>query len=365
MTRRLPIGLAAWAVLGGCVDPLSEDDVPPRDILFHFDPERDERPTPREAAASSHDWGVPEDLADEIDEYDAIAGEVAARLSAFSGGQRVWYWDFGPSPTFAAPLWQLVNPFSEGEEPVPIDHPLIWDVVPGDAAYSPYWRIYRVAVTDKYAGERLISRRALDEALELGLILPPQPTNLYANCPVVDEAVRMQIRPGSFPAWDEEPCPGNEDATCIQPHFAYYKGARVAYFDTNGGRPIDPDGTLPVETMYELSRESESLPLSEPVRGVDITGDEDAVDTNDVFETTPCDEDYTPVHRTTEVYVVADYASIDTAADETQADARNVTDLFNGNGSPRTVVVRGLEERTELRNLAVENLAACPADGGY
>jgi hypothetical protein len=346
VTRRLPLLLPA--LLCACIDPLSEDDVPPQDILFDFDPANDERP-----------WARGE-LAETIDEHDAVEGGVVARLSAFSGGQRVWYWDFGPSPTFAAPLWVLVNPFAEGEEFVPIDHPLIWDVVPGDAAYSPYWRLHVVSVTDKYAGERLTSRRAIDEALRLGLILPPQPSELYANCPVIGEHVRMQIRPGTFPGWEEEPCPGDENATCIAPHWAYCKGVRVAYFDTNGPRAIDPDGTLPVETVYELRRETESLPLSEPVRGVDITGDEDAVDTNDVLPTTPCDDAYTPVHRTTEVFVTGTYASIDTASDETQADARNVRDLFNANGSPRTVLVRGLEEREGWRNLAVENLAECP-----
>lgn len=360
VTLRLPSPvLFAGLALVGCIDPLAEDDVPPRDIIFHFDPERDERPTPREAAASSHDWGVDPGLADRIDENDEV-DEYYPRLSAFSGGERVWYWDFGTSPTFAAPLWRLVNPFAEGEEHVPVDHPLIWDVVPGDPAYSPYWRIYDVPITDKYNGERLISRRALDEALEMGLILPPQPLDLYANCPVVDENVRMQVRPGSFPAWDEEPCPGNESATCIQPHYAYYKGVRVAYFDSNGPRPIDPDGEMGESMVYELRRETESLPLSEPVRGVDITGDEDAVDTNDIFEHTPCSDEYTPVHETTEVFVVGTYASIDTNESETEADARNWFDLFNGNGSPRTLLVRGLEEREGLRNLAIENILECP-----
>lgn len=351
VTRRLLPLLPA--LLWACIDPLVEDEVPPQDVIFDFDPAEDEKA-----------WARGE-LAEQIAEHDGIDGSTVARLSAFSGGQRVWYWDFGSSPTFAAPLWQLVNPFAEGDEIVPIDHPFIWDVVPGDTAYSPYWRVYRVSVTDKYAGERLTSRRAIDEAVRLGLVLPPQPTDLYSNCPVVDDHVRMQVRPGSFPGWEEEPCPDNDDATCIAPQWAYCKGVRIAYFSTNGSRAIDPEGTLPVETVYELRRETESLPLSEPVRGVDITGDADAVDTNDVFETTPCDAAYTPVHRTTEVFVAATYSSIDTASDETQADARNVHDLFNANGSPRAAVVRGLEEREVLRNLAVENRAECPGAEGY
>lgn len=349
-----------------CVDPLSEDDVPPRDVIFDWDPEEYERPTPREVEASSHGWGVDPSIGTTIDDNDGIddPDDVVRRLSGFSANSRIWYWDFGWSPTFAAPLWKLVNPFSEGDEIVPIDHPLIWDVVPGDTAYSPYWQIYTVAVTDKYAGERIISKRGLDEAIRLGLVLPPQPTDTYANCPVVDEGVRMQVRPDSFPGWEEEPCPGSEETTCIAPHWAYYKGVRVFYFDTNGGLPLQHDEELEVADVYELRRESEALPLSEPVRGVDITGDEDALDTNDVFEATPCVEGYSPVHRTTEVFVAADYASIDTAADETEADVRQVSDLFSGTGVPRAIV-RGVEELEGLQNLAVESPPECPRDLGY
>ena len=345
-----------------CVDPLVEDGVPPQDILWNYDPAASWIPTPREYAASTHDRpGVSRDLADEIDEYDYIDDPdgVAHRLSGFAGGARVWYWNFGWTPPFVAPLWALVDPFAEGGTAF-VDHPFIWDVVPGDPAYSPFWRIYTVAITDKYQGERLLSRRAIDEAIEAGLILEPQATDVYANCPMIDEDVRMQIRPGSFPGWEEEPCPGNEDATCIAPHFAYYRGLRVAYFDTNGPRTFDASQNLPEREMYELRRESEALPLSEPERRVDITGDGDAFDTNDVFPTTPCDDEFTPVLRTTEVFVAPDYASIDTNADETQADARGVSDLFAADGTPRTGVVRGLQGTDRVANMPVENLSECP-----
>jgi hypothetical protein len=354
--------LAASALVAACVEPLAEDEVPVRDIVFDWEAEEYDRPTPREVEASSHDWGVSPVLGTQIAQADGIDDPdgLVPRLSGFADEERIWFWSFGPTPTFAAPLWKLVS----ADDGTPINHPLIWDVVPGDRAYSPFWRTYTVAVTDRYNGERILSRRGLDEALRLGLIEAPEPTGIYSNCPVVDEDVRMQVRPGSFPGWEEEPCPGNENATCIAPHWAYYKGVRVFYFDTNGGLPLDVDEELPVRTVYELRRETEALPLSEPVRGVDITGDADAVDTNDVFPSTPCDDDYSPVYRTTQVFVAADYASIDTNADETVADATQVSDLFDLNGVPRALV-RGLEPLNGLRNLAVESPAECPPDPGY
>lgn len=353
--------LAMLPAVVGCVGPLSSDDLPARDILFDFDPEASQIPTARglEGSGSTPD-GVNADLAREIDEYDAIGGEgVVFRRSAFAEGQRIWYWSFGPTLEILAPMWVLVHEFEEGETPTFVDHPPVWDVVPGDRAYSPLWRIYWVVVTDEYQGERLLSRRGVDEAVALGLVKEPQSSHVYVNCPVVDEDARMQIEPGSFPGWDEEPCPGDQ-GTCIRPHWAYYRGVSVAYFDTNGARTFDPRTGFPTADRYELRRETEALPLSEPVRGADITGDEDGVDTNDVFATTPCDDGYTPLHRTTQVFVGADYESIDTHQDETQADARQVSDLFADDGAPRAGVVRGLVRGEVVENLPIERLAECP-----
>lgn len=353
---------AALLVLPGCIDPLVEDDVPPRDVLFDFDPSSSVVQTPREYAASSRRLeGVDPGLAERIAEYDGVSEEaVVYRLSGFAGGNRIWYWNFGAAPDLVAPIWVLVHPFADGERPTFVDHPPIWDVVPGDTAYSPFWRVNLVVVTGSYHGERLLSRRGVDEAIALGLVQEPISTDLYFNCPVVGEDVRMQVRSGSFPGWDEEPCPDQDEGSCLAPHWAYYRGLRVAYFDTNGARTFDPWEPLGEGDRFELRRETEALALSEAVRRVDITGDGDDVDTNDVFAATPCDGDYTPIHRTTEVFVAADYRSIDTARDETEADARQVSDLFTSAGEPRAGVVRGVQPTDRVENIAIENLDECP-----
>src|SRR3990172_12020932 len=84
-------------------------------------------------------WG---EAAHEVDEYDGFEGDVIPRLSGFAKGRRVWYWDFGPAPSFTAPLWAVVD--AEG---APVQAP-VWDVVPGDPGYSPFWAIRTVHVTD-------------------------------------------------------------------------------------------------------------------------------------------------------------------------------------------------------------------------
>ncbi|HTM22520.1 MAG TPA: hypothetical protein VL172_18490, partial [Kofleriaceae bacterium] len=91
-------------------------------------------------------------------------------------------------------------------------------------------------------------------------------------------------------------------------------------------------------------------PLSEPARGVDMTGDGDLADSNDVFALPPGDAGGTPLCRTVSVTVPTDYGSSDTYADDGMADATDAGDLFDGDGVPIAGAVIAYQATDELRN---------------
>ena len=149
----------------GCLDPLTSDVVetsseilPPGTVVPALD-----APT--------------------LAELDGV-DELVILERAFSEGGSVRVWDFGPAPSFAAPLFALVERDAQGEL-TRIDHNTIVAVVPGDPGYSPFWAVLMLEITDRYAGEILPSFAAVDQAISLGLVKPPVLQALAVNCPVV------------------------------------------------------------------------------------------------------------------------------------------------------------------------------------
>jgi hypothetical protein len=222
----------------------------------------------------------------------------------------------------------------------PVDHNTIVDVIPGDPGYSPFWAVIALEVTDRYAGELITSFAAIDDARALGLVGEPELQSFAVNCPAVASDVRLEVDDG---------------APLEPPSRFFWRGRSVRYYDL-GPMPL-VEGALAEESMrYVLARVGEPS-LSEPRRGVDMTGDGDLADTNDVFEHRRDDAGYSPLCRTIEVTVPASYRSIDTARDQTIADARDASALFDPAPVPGVVVAF---ERTE-------QLANCPqqsAPGG-
>ena len=283
-------GLVCVAVVGisnGCVDPLVTDEVDRSDLIF---------PAGTELPSAEDD---PE-LAQRIGAADGIEGDVIFARNAFWDGRAVYWWDFGEASPLPIPLYLLVRESSDGFFdaqgkkfiPVPEHYP-IFDKIPGDLGYSPWWEVVLVPVTDKYAGEILPSFAAVDEAERQGLVGALIPMPMAINCPVVLPSARLERVPGEPP---------------IEPNEAYYRGHEIHYFDfdTVPVRAAD----LPVSTVYQLRREG-GEPLSEPVRGVDLNADGDVLDTNDIFSDGPGDETYSGLVRVVEVVVVADTHSID------------------------------------------------------
>lgn len=322
---------AAGLLLGligvmGCMDPLVQDEGAPPDRSLILPPdalvpwvEED----PERAAALAEADGV---------------DELIELRTAFSSGRTVHYWDFGPAPAAAIPVWVVGTLLDDGSFE-PVGHPPVFDAIPGDPGYSPFWQMVMVPVTEAYDGELLPSFAAVVQAVEAGLVRTPVSTLRYINCPVVHRDVRLDMGAGQEP---------------LEPSTGLYRGKQTAYFDL--GPPLLPAEALdgyPVATAYRLRREG-GEPLSEPRRRVDMTGDGDRVDTNDIFEVAPGDEGYTPLVQTVTVVVPTDYASIDTSGDDGQADYGAEADLFERPASGLRTPVEGhvvaFEATPELRN---------------
>ncbi|MEZ4403836.1 MAG: hypothetical protein R3B06_27685 [Kofleriaceae bacterium] len=240
---------------------------------------------------------------------DGVDGTVPL-WRGFADGAPIQYWDLGPSPTFAAPVFVLMRRTPSGLERVA--HNTLVDTLPGDAAYTPYWSVYVVVVTDRYQGEIIPSVAALDDALTQGLIEAPAAQPVAVNCPIVGPGVALEAGAGQPP---------------LPPTARFnVRGRTVAYFDL-GMLPLTPGGGVPEVARYRLRREG-GEPLSEPVRRVDMTGDGDVVDSNDVLAYRATDPMPSPLCRTIDVVVPATTGSIDTSGDDTQADLRAAEQLF-------------------------------------
>jgi hypothetical protein len=244
----------------------------------------------------------------------------------------VHVWDFGVAPRFAAPLLVLMRR-DANQVLMPIGHPTIADVLPGDRGYSPFWAIFVVEVTDRYAGEQLTSLQAVDEAIDRGLALPPVATDNGANCPVTAGDARIAVGAGLEP---------------VGPNSAFFvRGLRAHYFDF-GSIPLVNKVRVSEAVRYILHRTGED-PLSEPSRGVDLTGDGDLLDTNDIYTTT------SPLARTVRVTIPADTLSIDSSHNDTVADLKTATQMFNP--MPVAATVLGYETTTDLHDVVAQRTA--------
>lgn len=298
------------AFQASCLDPLASDVVQPASQIL-----------PAGTSVPSLDEST-------IAELDGVDGLVLLE-SAFAEGTPVRVWDFGPAPSFAAPLFALVRRDAEGVLRR-IDHNTIVAVIPGDPGYSPFWAVLMVEVTERYAGEILPSFAAVDQAIERGIVERPVLQALAVNCPVAASDVRIDVGGGAS----------------LPPNAAfYYEGHTVPYFDF-GSMPLVDGSTVPEQHGYQLRREGQE-PLSELVRNIDMTGDGDINDTNDIYTQRPDVSTSSPLVRLVRVVVPTSTSSIDVTRDETMATLTSASQLFAPNPQPAVV---GYEVTDELRN---------------
>jgi hypothetical protein len=112
-----------------------------------------------------------------------MANGTIARGTGLSAGVEVRYWAFGAATRAPAPLYLFYRNTPDGL--VPISHLPLLGVLPGDAGWNPIHNLYRVVVTSAYDGELITTFAALADAVELGLVDPPEPTGSFVFGPCV------------------------------------------------------------------------------------------------------------------------------------------------------------------------------------
>jgi hypothetical protein len=158
----------------------------------------------------------------------ATAGGVVMLAPGKAGTTVVKYWSFGSIPVIdgvisSALLYVLADVNGSGSLTPRTDHPMVVDSIPGDPRYSAIHRVVYVPVTASYAGERITSIEALNEALELGLVGEPTPAGVWRNMPVVLPGTRLDVGASAAPL----------DATEV-----YGRGYRVGVFSLGLPQPF-------------------------------------------------------------------------------------------------------------------------------
>ncbi len=315
----------------GCLNPLASDELDPGRLVLPAG----------SVVESAHDNYV---INAQIDAHDGV-GAVIPLISGFSNGAPIKYWDFGETEAFAVPLFFLAKDVvyeKDAEGKViegkiasfgMVNHNSIIDSIPGDSGYSPFWVVYLLEVTDKYDGELITSFAAIEEAQRQGLIHAPMETQIAVNCPIVAKGTVLEV--------------GGGKPNLAPPSQFFWQGKTVDYFELPQ-IPLDENIAIPEEVVYVLKREGEE-PLSEPLRHVDINGDGDTFDTNNIFSAVKdADDLFTPLARTIEVTVQSTYKSIDTSVDGLTADAMSEVQLFSP--EPQSIIV-SFQEEPVMRNL--------------
>jgi hypothetical protein len=137
---------------------------------------------------------------------------------------------------------------------------------------------------------------------------------------------------------------GGDPATAPRRATYYYGGRAGTYLDFGTTELAADRVTVPATPFYVLRREG-GEPLSEPARAVDMTGDGDTRDTNNVFGRARSDAAWSPLCREIPVVVAAATRSIDTSRDDSIADLRDAEQLFAGATPTAAVIAVGPEAR--------------------
>jgi hypothetical protein len=241
-----------------------------------------------------------------VDNNDGIELDLAALRTGFVAGEQVHFWDLGSPAASLEPLWTFRRRTADGADE-PIDHPDLVDSAPGDDGYSPLRSRFVVYVTPTYAGERITSLRALEDAIDLGLVEEPAPPTVFVDRPVALSTARL-------------PTP---DGGSLEPEPVYYRGKIAHQFRVGGEAervfPIPMMGPLTMPNVYQLKRRNESVPIDETSMASDLDGDGDQNDTNLVLSVGVDDMRYRALWSQIDVIVPATYAF---------GDSKQESDLF-------------------------------------
>lgn len=270
----MPLACALGTIGFGCLEA-PDQDVPLSVFL--------QDPTNAPSVVTLPDYAAREPLFARSAEY----------LRGFAQGEPIWYWAIdGVQSTLIAPSYDIIGPNGDKIQPSVID------ALPGDAGYSPWWRIIEYRVTTAWTDEVFTSRDAIDAGVRAGLLTGPTVLNRVLNAPVSLREVEV------FDGEDTR-----NRATLV-----WYRHLRAWWL------PVQQDiivssyrRTMRADPVYIFQRINQTFPLHEMGSGFDLTDDDDLNDSNNVFAKTLSDPGYTPLWEVREVRTTADYLSIDSA----------------------------------------------------
>ena len=286
------LGLASFGF--GCLGPSEEDTLSASDIFTEPD--------------------NPLRIAEILPDYEQRLGDFtrnATYLRGFAAGRSIWFWAVdGANNTLIAPAFSVVDDRGERLQASVID------VLPGDAGYTPWWRVVEYRVTDLWNGEKFLSREAIDAGERAGLIEGPTVTGRVLNAPVSVPGVMAN----------------DGDRVAVRTSTVWYRGAIADWIVFENDIAVPPNErsmrTLPV---YVLQRIDEPFPLSELNANIDLTGDGLLNDSNNVFARNYNAPDYTPLWTLSTVRTSSTYVSIDTAPPDRNVGLSAEEQIFDPN----------------------------------
>jgi hypothetical protein len=268
---------------------------------------------------------------------------IPLRTGYFSD-REVKYWDFGELDSISLEpmyIFRYLKEEGKNDEFYPDEtHPNLIDAIPGDDAYTPLKQIYVVYLDIKtYRGERITSIRALEDAIDMGLVSAPTRSDWFTNCLVVPGSVLMQI---------------TDDGQTEGPDIAYYRGKVVKQFCpgdlfTTVGAIGLTDNRFKPGNAYEIRRRSDAELLDEALLDTDLNDDGDSLDTNTIFSDDVSTKTYSGIWNSFEVEVDRSYKL---------GDAKQESDLFERDGDRLTAkeVVVDFSERGVYLNRPIRFL---------
>lgn len=161
----------------------------------------------------------------------------------------------------------------------------IADVIPGDAEYSDFWRMYEVNVPDDYVANTISS---LSDIQKSGYTVTV--TDMVVNCPFVPKnSTATERYTGGTGPFDDNGL-----------HQCWYKGKIVGYFnygETPNGLVKISKGlctTSPVYVAFNINPDMNN-PASGPMSGVKVESGSNPPQSHNVMASLPADADYSPI----------------------------------------------------------------------
>lgn len=249
----------------------------------------------------------------------ASLGSFMPLRTGYANGTEVKYWDFGELPSLGLKPMYIFRYHIEGDDgsfTQDQTHPNLIDSIPGDSAYTPLRQIFVVDFNTRvYRGERITSIRALEDAVDMGLVSSPAPSDFFANCLVAPSSVQMQK---------------TDDGQMIGPQITYYRGKIVRQFCVGDGELYSKvgaiahvDGKFKPGNAYSIRRRSDEDVVDETLLDIDLNDDGDLLDTNTIFNDDAGTKTYTGIWNSFEVLVDRTWKL---------GDAKQEGDLFERDG---------------------------------